>query len=148
MNNSGDEEEEDDDEDVPKLFDTKKLLEINDTDSESEFEEFANKREKKSKKAKKDQDEEEQEEEAEDVDLEDAELDDDADVIPFQSLPLTTRLPFNKPSTPSNSPRVASSLLNTYLSPAPSLKYPKSKTFSMTMPASFHLLNKPRRLPN
>lgn len=91
LNNSGDEEEEDDDEDVPKLFDTKKLLEINDTDSESEFEEFANKREKKSKKAKKDQDEEEQEEEAEDVDLEDAELDDDADVIPFQKLTINNK---------------------------------------------------------
>lgn len=87
-----DEEEEDDDEEDSGRLDTKKLIE-SDSESESEFEEFSNKieRPKRSKKSKKEEEEEEGEEEEEDVELENAELDDDADVIPFQKLTVNNK---------------------------------------------------------
>lgn len=73
-----DEEEDDDDEDAPELFNTNKLME---SDSEGEDEDLGN--------HNKDDDEEEEEEE--DVPLSDVELDDDADVVPYQKVTVNNR---------------------------------------------------------
>ena len=88
-----------DDEDTPELLDTNKLVE---SDSEDE-EDFTN------QKAENDDEEEEdeEEEEEEDIPLSDVELDDDADVVPFQKVTVNNRkalaqalsniaLPYNK----------------------------------------------------
>lgn len=95
-----DEDQEDSDEEEETTFiDTKKLIE-SDSESESEFEECANKieRPKRSKKSKnddedvnKDDEDKNGDEEDEDVELEDAEFDDDADVIPYQKLTVNNK---------------------------------------------------------
>ncbi|KAF5097456.1 hypothetical protein D0Z00_002393 [Geotrichum galactomycetum] len=69
-----------DDEDAPELLDTNKLVE---SDSEDE-EDFSN-------KVENEDEEEEEEEDEEDVPLSDVELDDDADVVPFQKVTVNNR---------------------------------------------------------
>lgn len=81
-----DEEEDSDEEEVPELLNTDRLVE---SDSEGEHEDLGNNNQ--------DSEEEDDEEEEEDVPLSDVELDDDADVVPYQKVTV------NKPQALSQS---------------------------------------------
>lgn len=72
---------EDDDEEAPELLNTNKLVE---SDSEDE-EDFSR------KQTENDEEEEEEDEQEEDVPLSDVELDDDADVVPYQKVTVNNR---------------------------------------------------------
>ncbi|KAF5103853.1 hypothetical protein D0Z03_000029 [Geotrichum reessii] len=73
---------EDDDEEAPELLNTSKLVE-----SDSEDEEDFSRKETENE----DDDDDEEEEEEEDVPLSDVELDDDADVVPYQKVTVNNR---------------------------------------------------------